>query len=709
MKWMGVVCLVMLCAWPLPAQDQNAIIKVQVRAEAKPVAGAEVRVEERSYATDEQGRVSITVTAGRVDLTVTSRLYAPQSLSLDVKAGEERQVVVELEKVEEEVIVSATRTGRRIEEQPTRVEVLDREEVEEKMMMTPGDIVMMLNEMGGLRVQATSPSLGAASVRIQGMRGRYTRFLSDGLPLYGQQVGGLGLLQIPPMDLGQVEVIKGVSSALYGAGAMGGVVDLISRRPKKEMTREFLFNQSSRGATDGVFFLARPLTEKWSGSMLGGAHFQRQDDVNNDGWADLSSYQRGIARPRLFWDNGRGSSLFVTGGFTYEDRDGGTVENRVLPATGQPYKESLESRNFDVGAVGQILLDHKYLMSARFATGRRSHRHVFGEVLEHDKHETLFSEWTVRRQWRKHTLVGGAAFEAENYDPQDLPQFRYRHQTPGFLVQDDFDVTSWMSVSAGGRFDHHNVYGNFFSPRISALFRARGWSGRVSWGKGFFAPTPLTEETEAAGLARLKIPQPLKAELGEGFSLDITKAVGVASATVTLFGTQVSNPSDVQRSTYSLVNLTRAIHNTGVEALVTFRPGPFNVVASYTYVQATKFDSGQRVEIPLTPRHSAGVVGMWEKRDRGRVGVELYYTGRQRLEDNPFRQVSEPYFICGFLAERRFGRVRAFINAENLTGIRQTKWDPLLRPSRDIDGRWTVDAWAPLDGRTFNGGVRLSF
>ncbi len=114
-----------------------------------------------------------------------------------------------------------------------RVEVLDREEIEEKMLMTPGDIVMMLNEMGGMRVQATSPSLGAASVRIQGMRGRYTRFLSDGLPLFGEQVGGLGLLQIPPMDLGQVEVIKGVASALYGAGAMGGVVNLLSRRPGK--------------------------------------------------------------------------------------------------------------------------------------------------------------------------------------------------------------------------------------------------------------------------------------------------------------------------------------------------------------------------------------------------------------------------------------------------------------------------------------------
>src|SRR5216684_5686446 len=135
-----------------------------------------------------------------------------------------------------------------------RVEVLGKEELDEKVLMTRGDIVMMLNEMGGLRVQATSASLGAASVRIQGMKGRYTRFLSDGLPLFGEQVGGLGLLQIPPVDLGQVEVIKGVASALYGAGAVGGVVNLIARRPT-EQSQEFLANRSSRRATDAVAYL----------------------------------------------------------------------------------------------------------------------------------------------------------------------------------------------------------------------------------------------------------------------------------------------------------------------------------------------------------------------------------------------------------------------------------------------------------------------
>src|SRR6185295_3830813 len=94
----------------------------------------------------------------------------------------------------EGVVVSATRSERRVEDIPLRVEVIDAEEIAEKVAMTPGDIAMMMNETSGLRVATTSPSLGGANVRIQGLRGRYTLMLSDGLPLFGGQSGTLGLL-----------------------------------------------------------------------------------------------------------------------------------------------------------------------------------------------------------------------------------------------------------------------------------------------------------------------------------------------------------------------------------------------------------------------------------------------------------------------------------------------------------------------------------
>ncbi len=117
--------------------------------------------------------------------------------------------------------------------------------------------------------------------------------------------------------------------------------------------------------------------------------------------------------------------------------------------------------------------------------------------------------------------------------------------------------------------------------------------------------------------------------------------------------------------------------------------------------------TGGRRETPLTPRHAVTFTAVRESETRGRIGVEGYYTGLQSLDADPYRTESRRYLLLGALAERRFGRVRLFVNAENLLNVRQTKYAPLVRPDRRADGRWTVDAWAPLDGVVVNGGVRL--
>lgn len=141
----------------------------------------------------------------------------------------------------------------------------------------------------------------------------------------------------------------------------------------------------------------------------------------------------------------------------------------------------------------------------------------------------------------------------------------------------------------------------------------------------------------------------------------------------------------------------------------TLRHALLTATATYSYVRARETHNGERLNVSLTPRHSAGLVTMVESEDVGRAGIEIYYTGRQRLDENPFRQVSVPYVIVGGLAEKRWNRIRVFVNAENLTNVRQSRWDPLLRQTRASDGRWTVDAWAPLEGRVVNGGMRVMF
>ena len=709
-RFVVIVLLVLANLGAVRAQEPVRL-RVEVRSEDGPARDADVVVNGVTQRTDAQGITIFTLPPGHVDIVVVKNGFAPASASVDLMPSQDQPVTIELTRaasVEEHVTVSATRTDRGIEDQPMRVEVVDREEIDEKTMMTPGDVVMLLNETGGMRVQATSPSLGAASIRIQGMRGRYTRFLSDGLPLFGEQVS-LGLMQIPPMDLGRVEVIKGVASSLYGAGAMSGVVNLVSKRPDTKPERQVLINASTRGAVDAGMFYAAPLSEQWGLTLIGSANGQARGDVNADGWADIPNYERAVVRPRVFWDNHAGTTFFATAGATWEDRTGGTMPDMSLP-TGGPYVEGLDTRRRDAGAAFQTLTADGLVWSARASWTWQHQDHQFGETIERDDHDTGFAELTARRAIAHHTVVAGVAFERDRFQPIDTPQFAYTYTTPGVFLQDDVDLTRWLALSASGRLDHHSEFGTFFSPRISGLLRRGRWSSRVSVGQGFFAPTPITEETEAAGLSRLSIAGPLRAERGTNTSVDLTRVAGPLSATLTGFYSRIVNPVDVERTDqYLLHNLAEPTTNVGVEAIAIWKTDDLSVVANYAYVRSRETTNEGRLEVPLTPRHSVGIDGAWEVGDVWRVGVEWYYTGLQRLEANPYRTESAPYSLFGVLASRRIGRMLLFINGENLTDVKQTDWDPLLRPSRGVDGRWTVDAWAPLDGRVINGGVRITF
>ena len=693
-------------------QTSQSSISCTVTAGGVPVAGAEIVVAGRTHATDRRGEARIDVVPGAIELTVAKEGFVPVTITVTVAGEQQQAVTIELQKlpsVQEAVTVAATRTNRGLEDQPMRVEVLDAEEIDEKLMMTPGDVVMMLNEMGGMRVQATSPSLGAASVRIQGMRGRYTRFLSDGLPLFGEQVS-LGLMQIPPLDLGRLEVIKGVASSLYGAGAMSGVVNLVSRRPGTKPERQLLFNASTRGATDVGLWYSTPLTAQWGLTLLASANGQRRSDIDDDGWADVPNYARGVLRPRLFWDDHAGRTFFATAGGTYEDRTGGSMPDAVLAATGNAYVEALQTRRADAGAAFQLLSAHGVIWNIRGSWTSQRQDHQYGEITERDDHDTGFAELTVRRGIGRHTLVGGLAIERDRFNPIDLPRFGYTFTVPGLFVQDDLDVARWLALSASARLDQHSEFGTFISPRISGLVRRGQWSSRLSYGTGFSAPTPVTEETEAAGLSRLTMIGALEAERGRSASFDVTRNSGPLSTTLTLFRSTVKAPVEVERTEgYVLKNLSEPTINTGLEALAVWKGNNFSFVANYAYVRSRETTDEGRVDVPLTPRHNVGLDGAWEWEGVGRLGVEWFYTGTQRLEANPYRTESRPYSLFGVLATRRIGRALLFVNGENLMDVRQTRWEPLLRPARGFDGRWTVDAWAPLDGRNINAGVRLAW
>jgi iron complex outermembrane receptor protein len=711
--------VLMLSAIPLRAVQAPTSIRVEVRADGTPVANADVVINGVTFKTGPDGVVSAPVEPGAVDITVVKAGFTPVTSSVNVPAGQAQPMVVELDErleIEEAVVVTATRTDTRLEDQPMRVEVVPGEEVQEKIMMTPGDVSMLLNETNGLRVQTTSPSLGGATVRIQGLRGRYTQILADGLPLYGGQTGSVGLLQIPPMDLGQVEVIKGVASALYGMSAIGGVVNLVSRRPPASgRERELLVNGTSHGGTDVLNWLAGPLGERWGYTFVGGLHAQRRSDLDGDSWTDLPTYRRAVARPRLFWNNGADQTLLVAFGAMGEERRGGTTPGRAAP-DGRPFRENLDTTRFDGGAVWRMVTGAGRILSVRGSATAQQHAHTFGAVVEDDSHRTMFGEVSLTGTSGRQTWVAGGAVQGDGFRSSQVPRFDYTYVVPAAFAQDEFRVTPRLTLSGSARIDAHSEFGPFVSPRVSALVRPdEAWTVRLSAGRGFFAPTPFTEETEATGLTPVAPLGALEAERADNVSADVTWSRRPFDVTATVFASRIRGALDVRETGRSdvplaVVNLDGDTVTRGTELIAHFRrEGNVDVIVTHMFLWSTEPDAtGRRREVTLNPRHSA-TLDVLKQIGPARVGFEVFYTGRQALEDNPYRARGFPHVLFGGLVDWGVGSSRIYVNVENLGDVRQTREHPLVRPLRGADGRWTVDAWAPLEGRALNAGVRWRF
>lgn len=609
----------------------------------------------------------------------------------------------------ENVLVTATRSPGLIRDEPLRVEAVPAEEIEENLTLQPGNLSSLLHELPGVRVQSSAPGLGGAGLQLRGMPTRHTLVLTDGLPSLGAEPDAFGLLQTPPLDLKRVEVIKGAASALYGGGALGGVLNLVSRAADSEPG--LLANVTSHGGRDLVGFFTLKNTSRWSGTLTAGAHDQSRKDLDRDGWADVPGYRRYTVRPRVWWDGGDGRTVFLTAGLVNEDRLGGTLPGRVLPS-GAAFAEELHTQRFDAGAVSHTPLEDGALLSGRYSFTATHVDRQFGSDRIASAQTTAFVEEAWSGASGGHRWVFGVALERDALSVA-VPGVSCAYNVPAAFAQDNVAVAPWLVIAGSARVDAHSDYGTFVSPRLSALFRQPDspWSLRASLAGGYSAPTPFVDEIEAVGLGALAPLRGLHAERATTASLEARWADEGWDLNASLFNSEVRDPLEAVPAAANQLRLINALgprRVPGAEVLASYVIGPLHALGSWSYLDATEADAtGARRRVVLVPRQSATLDGILESPNRGRVGLELDYTGPQALADDPYRSASRAFFSFNALAELRFNGVAIFLNAVNLTNIRQSSYDPLIRPSLGPGGNPITDAWAPLDGRTFNLGIRV--
>ena len=623
----------------------------------------------------------------------------------------------------EEVSVSSTRSSRTIADMPTRVELIAGEELEEKANMKPGDIRMLLAESTGIQTQQTSATSANSSIRIQGLDGRYTQILKDGFPLYTGAASGLGLLQTPPLDLKQVEVIKGSASTLYGGGAIAGLVNLISKTPKEERELRFHINGTSAGGLDINAFYGKRLG-KVGVTVFAASNSSSLYDPAGIGLTAIPRYERYTVNPKLFLYLSKKTTIVAGVNVCVEDRIGGDVKYiRGEGDSVNSFYESNKSKRFSTqfslvhafNDKSQLTIKNSYSFFDRLIT---SPGYTFDGAQNSIYSEVNYAHHTENFEW-----VAGGNFLTDGFSEVEhtvISKRNYIQNTVGVFVQNTWKVNKSLFVESGLRYDYVNNYGASLLPRVSILYKAGyKFSSRLGGGFGYKAPTLFTEESEKVEYRNVLSLNPSinKMEHSYGANWDLNYRTSILKGKVSLsvnhlfYYTYLKDPLSLVAiagnitqyvNFYQFQNLTDHVDAKGMESNIKLGYKDFKLFLGYTYTDAGVHTNSVIIANPLTCRNRINSVLVYEVEDKIKLGLEAYYFSPQKLSDGT---KGRDYWLMGFMAERLWKHFSLYINFENFLDVRQTKFEtiytgPISRPVfRDI--------YAPLDGFVVNGGVKI--
>jgi outer membrane receptor for ferrienterochelin and colicins len=715
---MKYLIIVMLLISGLGAKAQHMLrVKVIDKVTNEALVGATVKVSSTKGAvTNVDGYAEIlNISEKSIQITVSYVGYETYSSSIPLPTDDIQIIALQPGEELEEVIVTSTRSSRTIDDIPTRVETIGSEELEEKAIMRSANIAMVLRESTGIQMQQTSASSANQSIRIQGLDGRYTQILKDGFPLFGGFSGGLSIMQIPPLDLKQVEVIKGSNSTLFGGGAIAGLINLVTYVPEEKKRLKLMIDQTGANGTTLNGFYAKRFN-KTGVTFFASANRQEAYDSNLDDFSDIPRIRSLTINPSFFYYPTDRSSLRVSLNTTIENRLGGDIQVIESDQNGiHQFSEENQSDRFSYQLTYDNRIDDKKSINIKNSLSFFDREITEPEFVFKGKQWSSFSEFSYHVEKPELSWISGLNVYADKFveTPSDSLDRSYHNITFGAFTQNTIDLGSKTVLESGLRTDYVKDFGFFLLPRTSILFNlSESLSSRIGGGLGYKLPTIFTEDAENLtyqGILPLNTLD-VDAERSVGANFDINyKVLFGEKWTLTInqlfFITRLSDALVFRENNlgqFFFENADGPVTSKGIETNIKLGYGDFKLFANYAFINTTLAYDNLKEQKPLTPRHNFGSVLIYEVEDKWRIGYEAYYTGRQFRYS---RTKTDDYWLMGFMVMRKFNNLSLYINFENFTDTRQHKMEEF-----NIDSHFKPDfpeIWAPTDGRIINGGLIL--
>jgi outer membrane receptor for ferrienterochelin and colicins len=402
-----------------------------------------------------------------------------------ISVGQEMQKdSVKTNELSEVTVTTATRTERALSSLPLPVMVITSEAIIKSGVTRLNEI---LNEQTGIIL--IPDESGFEGVQMQGLDAAYTMILIDGVPLVGRSSGVLDLSRISVGNIERIEIVKGASSALYGSEAMGGVINVITKRPKIDM---FSGNLSYRYGTFNTNDANANLLwkkKKFAANLF--ANFYSTDgfDLNKSTWLkNVEKYHNTTIQPKMYYDFSENLKLTVSNRFFNQK-----IDNRAVieseKYTGDAKEEEWNS---------QIKVEHRwnsklYWEYELYATNYKNDAFLnnpYNVLFD----RTYYNQWLVRPEVRttwsinKDKLTAGVGF---NYETLDRTYFanNVKFNSEYVYLQYDYNPSEKLNILAGFRYDNHSEYASQFSPKLAANYKFNpNFSLKASVGYGYKAP-----------------------------------------------------------------------------------------------------------------------------------------------------------------------------------------------------------------------------
>ncbi|GLB52575.1 TonB-dependent receptor [Neptunitalea chrysea] len=555
--------------------------------------------------------------SGMQTLVVSYTGFKTFTKAIDVNTTTNLAIVLEEETTLDEVVVSGNLRAVSRLKSPVPVAVYTQAFL--KKNPTP-NIFEALQSVNGVRPQLNCNICNTGDIHINGLEGPYTMVLIDGMPIVSGLSTVYGLSGIPNSLIERIEVVKGPASSLYGSEAVGGLINIITKKafnaPKLSVdayTTSWLENNLDIG-------YKVPIGKR--AALLSGVNYYYYDnpiDNNHDNFTDVTLQHRISVFNKLSVERPENRVFSIAGRYFYEDRWGGEMQWAPKYRGGdEVYGESIYTNRVELLTRYQLPVKERMFLNASYTF--HDQNSVYGDTFFDAQQEIAFAQWTWFKDFRKDELLVGAAVKY-NYYEDNTPATVVPDEVtiPGVFVQNEHKFNENHSLLLGARWDYDKRHGHIFTPRL-AYKATTGEDAvlRLNMGTGFRAVSIFTEEHAAlTGAREVVLKEDLKPERSMNVNLNYLKRLYMkgsiittleASAWYTYFSNQILPDYDTNPDQIIFSNLEGHAVTKGLSADVEMSfPNQLTVSVGATFMDVTKTEEGATSRQPLTERFS----GTW--------------------------------------------------------------------------------------------------